>query len=74
MKDMSQYLLGVVTQSLHRESPAQRPIFNRAIECSQASLELYMYAHYKSHNDATLSSMGDALHRLHTFKDDFLLG
>jgi len=33
-----------------------------------------MYAPYKSHNDATLSYMEDALCRFHTFKDDFLLG
>jgi len=33
-----------------------------------------MYAGYKSHVDATLSSMEDALGRFHTFKDDFLLG
>jgi len=33
-----------------------------------------MYAQYKSHNYATLSSMEDALHRFLTFKDVFLLG
>jgi len=33
-----------------------------------------MYAQYKSHHDATLSYMEDALHRFHTFKDVFLLG
>jgi len=32
-----------------------------------------MYARYKSHDDATLSYTEDALHRLHTFKDVFLL-
>jgi len=74
MKEMSRYLLGVVTQSLRGENPARRPIFNRAIECSRALLEFYMYARYKSHDDATLSYMEDALHRFHTFKDVFLLG
>jgi len=74
MKEMSQYLLGVVTQSLQRGSPAQRHIFNRAIECTRALLEFYMYARYKSHNDATLSYMDDAPCRFHTFKDVFLLG
>jgi len=74
MKKMSRYLLGVVTQSLRGGSPAQRPIFNRAIECTRALLEFYMYAQYKSHDDATLSYMEDALHRFHTFKDVFLLG
>jgi hypothetical protein len=74
MKDMSAYLLGVVTQSLRRGSPAQRPIFNRAIECTRSLLELYMYALYKSHDDATLSYMEDALCHFHTFKDVFLLG
>jgi len=32
-----------------------------------------MYARYKSHNDATLSYIKDALHRFHIFKDVFLL-
>jgi len=33
-----------------------------------------MYARYESHNEATLSYIEDALHRLTTFKDVFLLG
>jgi len=33
-----------------------------------------MYARYESHDDATLSYMEDALCRVHTFKDVFLLG
>jgi len=33
-----------------------------------------MYARYKSHDDATLSYMEDALRRFHTFKDVFSLG
>jgi len=71
---MSRYLLGVVTQYLRGGNPAQHPLFNRAIECTRALLEFYMYARYKSHDDATLSYMLDALHRFHTFKDVFLLG
>jgi len=74
MKKMSQYLLGVVTQSLQGGSPAQHPIFNHTIEYTEALLEFYMYARYKSHNDATLSYMQDALHCFHTFKDVLLLG
>jgi len=71
---MSRYLLGVVTQSLRGGSPAQRPIFDRAIECAWALLGLYIYARYTSHDDATLSYMENTLHRFHTFKDVFLLG
>jgi len=74
MEDTSRYLLGVVPQSLRGGSPAQHPIFNRAIECTQALVEFYMYARYKSHDDATLSYMDDAWHRFHTLKDVFLLG
>jgi hypothetical protein len=74
MKEMSRYLLGVVTQSLRGASPTQCPIFNHAIECTRALLEFYMYAQYKSHDNATLSYMGDALCRFHAFKDVFLLG
>jgi hypothetical protein len=72
-KEMSRYLLGVVTQSLREGSPAQHPIFNHAIECTETLLEFYMYTRYKSHDDATLSYMEDALRRFHTFKDVFLL-
>jgi len=74
MKEMSVYLLGVVTQCLRGGSPAQHPIFNHAIEITPALLEFYMYARYKSHDDATLSLMVDTLHHFHTFKDVFLLG
>jgi hypothetical protein len=42
MKEMSRYLLGVVTKSLQGGSPAQRPIINRAIECTRALLQFYM--------------------------------
>jgi hypothetical protein len=72
MKELSRYLLGVVTQSLPGGIPAQRPIFNRAMECTRALLEFYMYARYIFHDDATLSYMDDALCRFHTFKDIFL--
>jgi len=41
MKEMSWYLLGVVTQSLWGGSPVRRPIFNPAIECTRAVLEYY---------------------------------
>jgi hypothetical protein len=74
MKEISRYLLGVVTQSLRGGSPTQGPIFNHAFVCTTALLELYMYARYKSHDDATLSYTEDALRRFHTFKDVFLLG
>jgi hypothetical protein len=73
MKQMSQHLLGVVTQSLRGGSPAQPPIFNHAIESTWELLEFHMYARYKSHNGATLSYMDDALHRFQPFKDVFLL-
>jgi hypothetical protein len=73
MKEMGWYLLGVETQSLRGGSPAQRPIFNRAIQCTRALLDFYMYAQYNSHDDATLSYMEDDLHHSHTFNDVFLL-
>jgi hypothetical protein len=71
MKGMSQYVLGVVTQSLRAGSPAQCPIFNHAIAWTRALSAFYMYAQYKSHNDATLGYVQDALYCFHTFKDDF---
>jgi hypothetical protein len=74
MKEMSRYLLGVVTQSPRGGNPAQRPLFNHAIECQRALFEFNMYVRYKSHHDVTSSYMEDALHQFHTFKDVFLLG
>jgi len=73
MKEMSRYLLGVVTQSLRGGNLTQRPIFNRAIECTRELVEFYMYARYKSRDYATLSYMEDALRCFLTFKDVFLL-
>jgi len=74
MKEMSRCRLGGVTQSLRGGRTAERPISTRAIECTGALLELYMYAQYKCHDDATLSNRQDTLHRVHTFKEVCLLG
>jgi hypothetical protein len=74
MKEITRNLLGVVTPSPRGGSPAQCPIFNHSIDCTWALSDFYIYARYKSHDDATLSYMEDALHRFHTFKDVFLLG
>jgi len=71
---MSRYLLGVGTQTLRGGSTTQRPIFKCPIECRWAVLEFYMYARYKSHDDATLSDMENALCYFHTLKDSFLPG
>jgi len=46
MKEMSQYLLEVVTQSLQGGNPTQHPIFNHAIELTRALLDFYLYARY----------------------------
>jgi hypothetical protein len=74
IKVMSQDLLGVVTQVLRGGNPPQHPIFNRAIVCTQGLLEFYMYAQYKSHDDGTLSYMGNDLDCFLTYEDVFLLG
>jgi uncharacterized protein YjiS (DUF1127 family) len=74
MKEMSWYLLGVVTKSQGGGSHAQRLIFNLAIEYRRAVLEFYMYARYQSQDDATLSYMEDTSHHFHTFKDVVLFG
>jgi len=71
---MRRYLVGVGTQTLRGGNPAQHPIFNRAVQYTRALLEFYMYARYKSHDDATLSYMEDTLHCVHTLKDDILPG
>jgi len=70
---MSRDLLGLVTQSLQEGSAAQHRILSHTIVWTLALLEFYMYARYKSHDDATLSYMEDALCRFHTFQDVFLL-
>jgi hypothetical protein len=74
MKEMNRYLLQVVTQSLQGGSPAQHRMFDYAIECTWASLEFYMYAQFKFHENSTLTYTEDALHRFHTFKDISLHG
>jgi hypothetical protein len=74
MEEMSRTLLGVVTQSLRGASPAQCPVFNRTIECTQALSEFYLYAQFKSQDDATMSYMQDNLSHFHTFKEVLLLG
>jgi hypothetical protein len=73
MKEMSQDLLGVGTQSARGGSHTQRPIFNRAIECTETLLEFYMYARFQFHDDATFSYMEDALCCFHTSQDVFSL-
>jgi hypothetical protein len=74
MKGMSWYLLGVLTQSLQGGSHGQRPIFNGAIEHTQALLEFFLYPRYKSHDDATLSVMEDFLGHSVAIKDFSHLG
>jgi hypothetical protein len=74
MEEMSRYLPGVVTQSLPGGNLTQHPIFNQAKELTQVLQDFNMYALYQSHDDPTLSYMGDVLCRVHTFKDVFLLG
>jgi hypothetical protein len=44
MKEMSWYLLGVVTKSLRGGNHAHHPLIKCAIECTRALLEFYMYA------------------------------
>jgi len=74
MKGMSRYMLAVVTESLRGGNHTQRPIFNRAIDCTRELLEFDMYGRYESHDDPSLCYMEDALHRFDTYKDSFLLG
>jgi len=71
---MSQYLLGVATQSLRGGNPTQHPIFNHAIDCTRAVLKFDMYARYKSQDDTSLSYIEHTSHHFHNFKDVFLLG
>jgi len=74
MKEVSWYLIVVVTLTLRGEIPAQGPIFNHPIECTRGLVEFSMYAWYSSHDDATLSYMEDVLGCFHTLRDAFLLG
>ena len=71
---MSRNIFGVVTQTLHGRSSIQQPIFMHTIECTRALLSFYMYARYKSHDDAPLSYMEDSLQHFDTFQNVFLLG
>jgi hypothetical protein len=60
MKEMNPYLLGVVTKYIGVGSSTQISIFNHTIECTQTLLEFYIYAPYKSHDDAILSYLQHA--------------
>ena len=73
IKEISQYLLGVVAQSLRGGSTAQYPISNYGMECTRALSGSYMYARHKSHDDATFSYMEDIFGPFPTFKDVLLL-
>jgi len=73
MKEMSQYPRGVATQSLQGGSPALCPTVNRAIACTWQLLDFDMYLRYKSHDDAILCYMQDALNFFHTVTEGFLL-
>jgi hypothetical protein len=46
MKEMSQYLLGVVTQALQGRFPAQCPIYTCVIDCKWAVLGFHIAARY----------------------------
>jgi hypothetical protein len=70
---MSRYLLGIVTKYLQGRSPAQHLILNHPPEGTWALIEFYMYALFKSHEEATLSYKEHTLQCFHTFKDVFIL-
>jgi hypothetical protein len=72
LKQMSTFLLAVLRNALHGPTPAQRAVFDRAILCSRALLEFFFYTSYRSHDQATLDYMENALRRFHENKDDFL--
>jgi hypothetical protein len=74
MNEMSSFQPSIVAQSLQGGSPTQHPIFNHPIECKRTLLEFYVYAHYRSEDDASLSYMEDVLPYVHTIKDVCLLG
>jgi hypothetical protein len=74
MKEMSRYLLGVVTQTLQGGNSAQHPIFKCASVYPQALSEFNMYTRYKCQDDATLSYLKHAFHCFQTFRDVLLLG
>jgi hypothetical protein len=62
---MSRYLLRGVAQTLHSGSLTQHPIVTEVTQCTRELLELYMCARYKSHDDATLGYMKDAMQLIH---------
>jgi hypothetical protein len=72
-KEVSRYLLRVVTQSLGGGCPNEHSIVNHSIECLRALLQFSMYVQYTSRDDVTLSYMEDALLRCHTLKNAFSL-
>jgi hypothetical protein len=74
IKETSQCLLGVPTQTLQGQTPTQNPIFIRINWCTRDVSEAKIHTPYKSYDDATLSYMVESVGSFLTVKDDFLLG
>jgi hypothetical protein len=72
LKNMSRFLVSVLSNALRCPEYHERADFNDAIECTRALLDFYMYCRYPSHDDDTLNLMDDALSRFHTHKPVFL--
>jgi hypothetical protein len=72
LKNMSRFLVSVLSNALRCPEHHERADFNDAIECTRALLDFYMYCRYPSHDDDTLNLMDDALRRFHNHKPVFL--
>jgi hypothetical protein len=72
LRQISRYLLGVVTNTLRSPSPLEKPIFDNVIQCTRALLEFYLYCRYPTHNTETLDLMDQCLRWFHKYKSVFL--
>jgi hypothetical protein len=70
---MSWFQVGVITQFPQGEKQVSYSILYHAIECIWALLTFYLYGKNPSHNNATVSKIDDALHRVLVFNNVFLL-
>jgi hypothetical protein len=72
-KTMSRFLTGCLASTLSEPPRPEKRVFDKAILCTQALCEFFLYCQYPVHNDVSLDSMEDSLSCFHDTKDVFLI-
>jgi hypothetical protein len=70
-KTMSRFLTGCLASTLSEPSRPEKRVFDKAILCTRALCEFFLYCQYPVHNDVSSDSMEDSLSCFHETKDVF---